>query len=329
MKAIAVAAALLVAACATGSAAPAPSPGAPTQPPPATQSGPTVTPTAAPAATPLATQIGGVAAQIVPLGADSTPIDLVYAFGSIWVASHHYDAVIRLDPTTLAEIARIPVDDGPGWFAVTDDALWVSAQLRRGLSRIDPATNSSEAHAGTWAPCWAPVVAFGSIWQTACDAGQVMRIDPATLLALDITVPRPLSLASLGDELLVATEDGLLRIDPQTNKLAPMGGPGGRAIGVTGGAVWISNGADVDLVDPETGDVLSTLPISHAELVTGDGDHAWLTRSDTPSVLEIDLATNDIVQNIEAGPEAVVARAAAGGLWITNYGGDSVWRLEP
>src|SRR5215213_951990 len=119
MKAIAVAAALLVAACATGSAAPAPSPGAPTQPPPATQSGPTVTPTAAPAATPLATQIGGVAAQIVPLGADSTPIDLVYAFGSIWVASHHYDAVIRLDPTTLAEIARIPVDDGPGWFAVT------------------------------------------------------------------------------------------------------------------------------------------------------------------------------------------------------------------
>ena len=38
------------------------------------------------------------------------------------------------------EVARIRSGPGPGWFAVTDDAIWVTNQNAVGLSRIDPET---------------------------------------------------------------------------------------------------------------------------------------------------------------------------------------------
>src|SRR5215210_8823958 len=100
MKPIVLVCAMLVAACGSGAA---PLTSAP--PTPAAQL--TVAPpkprqTPGPIGTPIATQLAGVTTRIIPLGSDSTPIDVVYAFDSIWVASHHYNAVFRLDPTTLA-----------------------------------------------------------------------------------------------------------------------------------------------------------------------------------------------------------------------------------
>ena len=284
MKAIALAAALLVAACEPGVAT-----STPTSPPPATRAAaspatPAATPAPTPAPTPAATDLAGVAAQVLYLGADAAPIDVAYAFGSIWVASHHYNAVIRIDPETLDEIARIKVGNGPGWIAVTDDAVWVTQQLGRGLSRIDPLTNISAVQAGDWATCYAPVVAFGSIWQAACDAHQVMRIDPTTYESTDITVGDQGGLVLAGEQVLAGGPLGLSRIDPATNTVETIGGQAGRAIGYAGGTVWISDETQVFRVEPTTGAVISTLPITFAWIVTEHEGRAWVVQESTAAL---------------------------------------------
>lgn len=324
MKAQTLACAVLVAACGRGIATPMP--GTPTTPVQATPTVPSPTPAAVQTAT--ATVLEGVPATIVPLGADSTPIDLAFAFGSIWVASHHRNEVIRIDPTTLEVLARVEVGNGPGWLAVTDDAVWVTLQLGRGLSRIDPATNTSDGRAGMWPPCWAPVVAFGSVWQAGCDAHQVTRIDPDTLATTDITVNDQVFLVLAGDEVITSGPLGLSRIDPTSNTIATIGGPPGRAVGYAGGTVWVSDETRVFRVDPRTGSIVSSLPITHGGLVTEQDGYAWLVQEST-GVLKIDLVTNEVLQLLPVRPDAFVARELAGALWVTAYGSDSLWRIEP
>ena len=52
---------------------------------------PTPSPTAEP--TPFATEVAGLEATVLPLGADAAPIDILEAEGSVWVALHHGNAV--------------------------------------------------------------------------------------------------------------------------------------------------------------------------------------------------------------------------------------------
>src|SRR5690349_5787922 len=110
---------------------------------------PIPSPTAlAPLPSPRATTLDGLSAQVVRLGADAGPIDVVGAFGSIWVANIHSNDVNRLDGTTLAQQARVPAGTGPAWFATTETGVWVTNQLGAGLALIDPATNSAVATVG-------------------------------------------------------------------------------------------------------------------------------------------------------------------------------------
>ena len=142
-------------------------PGSPSQSPIST---PSPTPSAIPTPTaslgPVATGIGTLSAQSLSLGIDAGPISVTEAFGSIWLADIHANDIRRYDPTTFAELARIPAP-GAAWFAQADNALWVTNQTGTGLHRIDPQTNAEATQVGAAPPCGAPVVAFGSLWQAA------------------------------------------------------------------------------------------------------------------------------------------------------------------
>jgi streptogramin lyase len=279
---------------------------------------------------PLATDAGGVPATIIPLGIGAAPIDVAYAFGSIWVSNHHFNSVTRLNPDTYAEEAIIEGIDGPGWFVASDDALWVSNQLRRGLTRIDPVTNASADEAtGFWGPCWAPVLAFGSIWQASCDAHVIMRIDPKTSMAVDITtVDYAEGVVLVGDQLLAVGPKGLAKVDPSTNKLIPVGGCCGRIVGADDKTVWLADEQQIYRVDPATGARVSTVPITFAGTMRTYGDHAWLIQEST-AALKINLATDAIEQTLPVRPEPLSVIEAAGAVWVTSFGGDALWRLDP
>jgi streptogramin lyase len=287
---------------------------------------PTPTVTAVPA-TPMATSLAGTGAVAIPLPGDTFPIDLAYAFDSLWLAAHHQDEVYRIDPSTMEITARIQVGGGPGWFAVTEGAIWVTNQLGRGMTRIDPDANTEVTRVGMWPTCGSPVVALGKIWQMACDAHQLMRIDPVANTVTDFTVTDWQWPAFVDGQIVMAGATGLGRVDPETGRVTSIPGPGGFLMGYDEDTMWLSDQAVVRRVRPSDGTVVATIPVTYGGMVRPFGDHAWMIQEST-AAMRVDLATSEITKTIPILYGPVVGIEAAGYLWVTTIDGNRLWRID-
>lgn len=290
---------------------------------------PTRSQSAAPTEAPSPTDLGGLPTTAIELVPGSAPVDVEHAFGSIWVANHRTNDVSRIDPETMEETARIAVDDGPGWFVVTADAVWVSSQMRRGLTRIDPTTHET-VQAGYWPSCHQGVFAFGAIWQSACDAGYIMRIDPTTLELEDITADGHHWLTLAGEDLVALGPDGLARLDPGSRTIEQLGpcckGRFTRILGFDGESLWIASGDGVQRVDPRTLETVATLTIEKPDVMAVAGGSVWITE-EFVGVHQVDLATSEIVSTIPV-PAPTSITVADDALWVTSFEGNSLWRFE-
>lgn len=284
--------------------------------------------TAAPLATPSVNVVDGVSVTSTSLGVSVAPIDVVSAFGSIWVAGHHQSSVIRLDPATLEPIAKVQVGSGPGWFAVTDDALWVNNQMGRGLTRIDPTTNTADVRAGMWPTCGGPLVAAGSIWQMSCDTGRIMRIDQTTYEDTDIAADGFQGLGLVNDRLIAVGPEALFEIDPASNQLTKLDAVGtGFAIGFDNSSVWLAASDGVHRIAIQNGAELGMIPLAGDMALTFAGDRAWLTVFG--DVLhEVDTTTTSIKRTLHLDSPAV-AREIDGVVWVTSFDANSLSRFAP
>jgi streptogramin lyase len=330
--AVAVLLVVVVLAIGTGRQSTGPGATASAIPSPAVSPGQSPSPSASGSPGPEATTVGSFPAHRLALGTDAAPIHVTEAFGSIWVADIHANDVRRFDPTTMAEVARISVPSA-AWFAATDDALWVTSQNGVGINRIDPGTNSVVAHVGDVPPCGAPVVAFDSLWQAACDGNVILRIDPATNAVVD-TIPlqghRFLVLAA--NRLITVGPEGLAALDPATGEFTTIGG--GRSASETeflfsdGDTVWVNNTLGVTRLDPADGSAIAGFSEAAGQAVSFAGDHAWLTVSNL-GVLEIDLSTNQVRRTIPLQrPSLLLSLEANGALWVTDFDGSALWRID-
>lgn len=281
--------------------------------------------------TPIATTAGDAQALVLNLGRRTGPFDIVEAFGSLWVTGHHTDEVLRIDPVSLEILARIRSGPGPGWFAVTDDALWVTNKNGAGMSRLDPLTNTLVTSVGAGSPCGAPTAAAGSVWFLGCDTQVIERIDPATdrvvasIPSSDYSEP-----LRAGDLLVSATVDGLARLDPTTNSFVVLGGCCGLPFGYDGTTVWLNGLNDLTRVDPTSGQVVATLRSgAGATSITFEGGHAWVTYMSRHRLVEIDLATSEVIGTIDVGLAPITVYSAFDALWVTDYDAGNLWRITP
>jgi streptogramin lyase len=292
-------------------------------------------PASAPASsspTPEARALGSASALRLSLGRDAAPIDVIVAFDSVWVADIHADDVRRYDPATMREVARIPVPDGPAWFVEADGALWVSTQLGNGLARIDPATNTVVATVGDDPPCGAPFQRDGEIWQAACDGDAFLRIAPAAnQVSQRYAAEGHGFLVATDDDFFTSGNDGLARWDPSTGSftaLSAYGGASGALVFADGSTLWVVGGSAVLRVAPTDGHTISSFPYPGAGAVAFDGaGHAWLTAA-TQGLVEVDIATSSVLETIPV-PSPMVARAAAGFVWVTDFNNSVLWRVQP
>jgi hypothetical protein len=287
------------------------------------------TPTALPKATAEARLLGEFAAQRLSLGSNIAPIDVTFAFGSIWTANIRAGDVRRFDPATMAELARIPVD-GAAWFAEADGALWVTNQTGTGLTRLDPETNTAVAQVGDVPPCGAPVVALGDIFQSACDANMFLRIDPETdSVAGTIPASGHEFLVLVGDDLITSGSQGLARLDRASGEITAVPGSpggGGQLLGSDGETVWVRRGNGVERIDPADGRLVATLPFPDAVAVSFVDGRAWLSVP-LVGVVEINLATNLPLRTVPLTP-ADIPREINGVLWVTDFNNSALWRIE-
>jgi streptogramin lyase len=310
---------LLLSACSAGDPTVAPSVAAP-----ATASAASTT---AAAPTPAVSVVDGLTITTINLGPNAAPIDVVAAFGSIWVADHRVAAVSRIDPTTLEEVARITVGSGPGWFAVTDDAVWVTNQLGRGLTRMNPSTNSADVRVGDWATCGAPVVGGGFIWQVACDAGVVMKIDPATNTSTDIYL-RELGLVVIADTVYAVQADAISTIDPATGAIDRVAeGAAGFPVAIDDRSIWLARDGEIARVALPDGEVLGRIAIGGEVTLTLAGDRAWVTQFGK-ATHEVDTFSYAAIRTLHLDRPSV-AREIDGVVWVTSFHGNSLSWFTP
>jgi virginiamycin B lyase len=139
----------------------------------------------------------------------------IYGFGVVWVSSTEKSVVTVIHPTTNKVIAEIPVDKSPRFMAVGEGFVWTLNQARGTVSKIDPYQKKSVATIEAGIPGGGGEIAAGegSVWATAQG------------------VP-------------------ITRINPVTEKVVQQfTGPGGDAIEVGLGSIWLSNGHNTLPVD--------------------------------------------------------------------------------
>ena len=126
----------------------------------------------------------------------------------------------------------------------------------------------------------------------------------------------------------------IYRIDPTTNHVTAVsvGRDSPTWIEATDTAVWAASGPtnSVVRIDPATNRVVTVVPVGTFPVdgVVGPDGFVWIPNQGANSVSRIDPATNTVVDTVRVGPTPFVARRGFGDMWVSNFGGFSVWRLR-
>jgi len=167
---------------------------------------------------------------------------------SIWLTSDMKGILSRIDPETNRVVAQIDVPKGSSVTVVGEDnAVWVVSTTESLVVRIDPQTNLITDRIQVGPNPRFTTVGGGALWTLNQGDGTVSRVDTkARKLVTNIEVGVPGGGGEIafgaGRVWVTVFEIPLTEIDPETNKVVRQWtGPGGDAVRVGHGAVWLSN----------------------------------------------------------------------------------------
>jgi YVTN family beta-propeller protein len=186
--------------------------------------------------------------------------------GSIWILTDKKGTLARIDPDTNKVVAEIQMPPGSYTVAFDEKAVWVTSTAGNSLTRVDPDTNLIvETIPVGKAPRFL-TIGGGFVWTLNQTEGNVSKVDPKTnkvVATIDVGVPGGGGEIAFGEGSLWVTafEFPISRIDPESGKVVQQfAGPGGDAIRVGHGSVWLSNirAGNVWRIDPKR--IEATLP---------------------------------------------------------------------
>ncbi len=202
----------------------------------------------------------------VPMPIGNSEGSIATGAGSVWLMTDAKGTLARIDPDTNKVVAEISVAGGSYGLAFGENALWVTSTDHDSVARVDPNTNLVvETIAVGKSPRFI-AAGGGAVWTLNQGDGSVSRIDPKTnkvAATIEVGVPGPGGEIAVGEGSVWVTsfEFPLSRIDPATNKVVQQFyGPGGDAVRVGLGFVWLSNlrAGNVWRIDPRR--IEATLP---------------------------------------------------------------------
>jgi DNA-binding SARP family transcriptional activator/ABC-type oligopeptide transport system substrate-binding subunit len=232
------------------------------------------------------------------------------------------DPTVTKDYTTIMPWA---VDGNSVWVTAGDDLVRLDATLGREADRIP----LDELGLGTGL-AEGVAVGDGSVWVSRdVDRGQILRLsaDGHIRRAWNNITPY-LNLAYGDGSLWVADEDGLARIDPETDRVIRAGGIQGNCGGGYGGCVaagggfgWTSDPAKglVYKVDPD-GHIVATYSTGVGTSFLSYADASlWVANADAGTVTRIDAATGEMMSAFTFG-HPVSTMVAEGGVLLVDLG---------
>jgi streptogramin lyase len=184
----------------------------------------------------------------LPIGPALSEGGLTANADSIWMLTDMKGLLARIDPETNRMVAEIQVPSGSSVVVLGEDkAIWAVSTEHSVVVRIDPATNLITDRVKVGPNPRFTTVGGGSIWTLNQGDGTVSRVDvKSRKLITDIQVGVPGGGGEIaygeGSVWVTVFEVPLTQIDPETNKVVKQWfGPGGDAVRVGHGSVWLSN----------------------------------------------------------------------------------------
>ncbi len=167
--------------------------------------------------------------------------------GSVWLMTDKTSVLSRIDPVTNQVTAKTQLPPGCFTTAFGFDSVWVTCTQQNSVVRVDPSTNAVVATIATGPQPRFLTAGEGSVWTLNQGDGSITRVDPGNN-QVAATIQTGLRGAggdiSAGEGFVWATLFGipLTRIDPSNNEVVQQFvGPGGDALRVGNGSVWLSN----------------------------------------------------------------------------------------
>lgn len=183
----------------------------------------------------------------VPMTVANSEGGIATGAGSVWLMTDAKGTLARIDPATNAVVAEIYVAPGSYGLAFGEGAVWVTSSDHNSVARVDPRTNLVVETITVGKTPRFIAVGGGAVWTINQGDGTVSRIDPTSnkvTATIDVGIPGNGGEIAVGEGSVWVTsfEFPLSRIDPATNTVAQQFyGPGGDAVRVGLGAVWLSN----------------------------------------------------------------------------------------
>jgi class 3 adenylate cyclase/streptogramin lyase len=249
----------------------------------------------------------------IPVGQDPAGI-AVAEDGDLWVINQGDSTVNRIDPDS-GEVTPAKSTLGiPTGIAAGQGAVWITNGFGSAsgtqVVRVDPTDDSVEV-AFPSTNVKAIVAAFGSLWVTDADRDLVLRYDPGDLPAEPIEIP---------------TDDN--REESAAPRFLAVGrGPAS--------GIWVVNelGDTVLRIDPETNKVADRIQVEGPVAVAADGSGVWVTSERHDRVHRFDpvegraLHTFEHADGVPDGPTAIAI--APSGVWVGSDLESSVARIDP
>jgi DNA-binding beta-propeller fold protein YncE len=292
---------------------------------------------------------GGALVATIPV---TTPRDVESGFGSIWVANGPSRTVTRIDPTTDAMLAVIPVPDPASVLAAGAGAIWVTSLPGDTVTRIDPTTNAATGSVSLAPSGLGPIgitVDDGYVWIANHDGnptGSVAKIDPATMSVVDVIPVGSQSFA--GPNWLAAGAgsiwtdvpnlNAVVRINPATDAIVatvPDKGVCG-ALAASDTAVWVAGGGGpgclpgITRIDPNSNTVTAMLNAGgQTDSLALGGGTLWYGTSVSNFLGRVDTTSNTIVGQLKLRGAAFGLTAAFGYLWSTDRDDGLLLKVQP
>ena len=217
----------------------------------------------------------------VPVGVANTEGGIAFGAGSVWMPSDPKGVVSRIDPATNKVLASIKVEPGSFTAVFGYGLVWVSSTEKNIVSVIQPASNEVVTEIPVDPAPRFMAAGEGYVWTLNQTNGTVTKIDPFTMKAIatiEAGVPGTGGDIATGEGAVWVTERNfpVTRIDPATNVVtAQFAGPGGDAMRVGLGSVWLSNGRRGNVWRFTPAKLMDLAPpawLSKAQEVDFDGD---------------------------------------------------------
>ncbi|MGE0392165.1 MAG: hypothetical protein AB7I25_02795 [Vicinamibacterales bacterium] len=184
----------------------------------------------------------------VPVAPANNEGGIAFGAGSVWLPSDPAGEISRIEPATNGVSARIRIAPGSYTAVFGYGRVWVSSTDKSLVTVIHPASNRIIAEIPVDANPRFMAVGEGFVWTLNQKRGTVSKIDPFTLrtvATIEVGVPGTGGDIAAGEGAVwvTARDVPVSRIDPVANKVThQFRGPGGDAIRVLHGSVWLSNG---------------------------------------------------------------------------------------